>query len=200
MKLESSPSWRRRFIAAFVVIAASFFVPHLKLGSYAISPAAAESKEGLSAFQTIATVLRHPRCLNCHQESSPLQGDDPHPHVPKVTRGPDNHGVIGMRCGACHSQTGNNPNSGVPGAPHWQLAPASMKWQGLSDKELCQMFKDPARNGGKDGAALVEHMENDPLVAWGWNPGSDRESVSVSRAETVMLMEVWVADGMPCPE
>jgi len=35
----------------------------------------ASQAESLAAWQRIATVLQHPRCLNCHQLDSPLQGD-----------------------------------------------------------------------------------------------------------------------------
>jgi hypothetical protein len=89
-------------------------------------------ERSLAAWETIAAVLQHPRCLNCHQMDSPSQGDARRPHKPRVVRGPDNHGVSAMRCGNCHSESTNNPDSGVPGALHWQLAPRTMSWQGLS--------------------------------------------------------------------
>jgi hypothetical protein len=155
--------------------------------------------ESVAAWAKIATVLQHPRCLNCHQLDSPLQGDARRPHIPRVVRGPDNHGVSAMRCGNCHNEMGNNPTSGTPGAPHWALAPASMLWQGLSVGELCRMLKDPARNGDRSAEALVEHMANDRLVRWGWNPGDGREAVSIPHGEFVTLMKIWVAGGTACP-
>jgi len=156
--------------------------------------------ESLAAWQEIATVLQHPRCLNCHQKDSPLQGDMRRPHIPHVVRGTDGHGVSAMRCGNCHNQMGNNPTSRTPGAPHWALAPASMLWQGLSSGELCRQLKDPARNGNRSPQALIEHMETDPLVGWGWNPGAGLEPVPVARKEFVEHMRAWVAGGTPCPK
>jgi hypothetical protein len=158
--------------------------------------------ESIAAWNQVATVLQHPRCLNCHQQNVPLQGDMRRVHIPLVVRGPDNHGVGAMRCGNCHNGSGNNETSGTPGAGGsglWQLAPVSMQWQGLSSGDLCMMLKDKARNGGRDGAALVDHMEHEPLVLWGWNPGGDRTPVPMPHDEFVEQMKLWVAGGMACP-
>ncbi|MDL2401643.1 hypothetical protein [Rhizobium mayense] len=125
--------------------------------------------EAVAAWNQIVTVLDHPRCLNCHQAVTPLQGDSRRVHIPLVVRGPDNHGVGAMRCGNCHNAMGNNETSGTPGAGTpglWQLAPISMLWQGLSSKQLCEMLKDRSGNGNRDGAALIEHMDHEPLVQW----------------------------------
>ncbi|HZF39783.1 MAG TPA: Isoquinoline 1-oxidoreductase subunit, partial [Blastocatellia bacterium] len=93
-------------------------------------PQRASQAESLTAWEKIAKVLQHPRCINCHQLKSPLQGDTGRPHIPRVVRGPDGHGVGVLRCGNCHDQTGANPTSGIPSAPNWGLAPVSMLWQG----------------------------------------------------------------------
>jgi len=155
--------------------------------------------QSLAAWDRIASVLQHPRCLNCHQLNAPLQGDRRRPHVPQVSRGSDDHGVSAMRCSSCHNEAGNNQTSGTPGAPHWALAPASMLWQGLTVGELCRMLKDPQRNGNRSAAALVEHMEVDKLVRWGWNPGKGREAVPIPHRDFVELMKTWVGGGMACP-
>lgn len=156
--------------------------------------------ESLAAWGKITTVLQHPRCLNCHQLDSPLQGDTRRLHVPRVVRGRDNHGVSAMRCGNCHNDIGNNPTSRTPGAPHWQLAPVSMLWQGLSVGGLCRMLKDPARNGKRTPEALIEHMATESLVLWGWNPGQGREPIPIPHKEFVDHMKVWVAGGTACPK
>lgn len=161
-------------------------------------PPASHAK-GLAAFATVASVLTGPRCLNCHQAERPLQGDSAHAHIPRVERGPDGQGAIGMRCSACHSARANNESSGVPGAPSWSLAPLSMLWQGLSPGALCQALKDPTRNGKRDGSSLITHIASDPLVGWGWNPGAGRTPVPVPRPELVKAMKTWVDEGMPCP-
>jgi hypothetical protein len=154
---------------------------------------------GMRAFTGIAAVLRYPRCLNCHTTTAfPRQGDDRHPHVNLVRRGPDDRGVPGQRCGTCH-QAENNPASGVPGKPDWHLAPLAMGWEGLSDAQLCRVLKDPRRNGGRDLRALAEHLERDPLVAYGWDPGAGRQPVPIPREELVRLMAAWAGAGAPCP-
>lgn len=167
--------------------------------SWGQTPASSQVKS-LGAWEKIATVLQHPRCLNCHQVNSPLQGDTPRPHIPQVVRGPDDHGISAMRCGNCHNEMGNNPTSRTPGALHWALAPVSMVWQGLSVGDLCRQLKDPNRNGNRSPQALVEHMERDLLVRWGWNPGQGLEPASIPHKEFVGLMKVWVAGGTACPK
>ena len=155
--------------------------------------------EGLAAFGGVAQVLRNPRCLNCHPtDNSPRQGDDRHTHANLVRRGPDDHGAVAMACGTCH-QSQNNEASGVPGRPNWHLAPLSMGWEGLSDHDLCETLKDPRRNGGRDLAALTEHMRNDHLIDHGWDPGANRKPIPIPREELVRLMETWARDGAPCP-
>jgi isoquinoline 1-oxidoreductase alpha subunit len=74
-----------------------------------------------------------------------------------------------------------------------------MLWQGLSNGDLCRMLKDPARNGKRTGKNLLEHMETEPLVLWGWNPGPGREPVPIPHAQFVELVKTWVAGGMACP-
>jgi hypothetical protein len=150
-------------------------------------------------FLEIAKVLRHPRCLNCHTTTNfPRQGDDRHPHVNLVRRGPDNRGVAGQRCSTCH-QAEDNAASGVPGRPNWHLAPLSMAWEGLGDEALCRALKDPRRNGGRNLEALAEHLAQDPLVGYGLEPGGRRTPVPISRGELVTLMETWSRAGAPCP-
>jgi hypothetical protein len=156
----------------------------------------------LAAWDRIAAVLQHPRCLNCHQQNVPLQGDTRRLHIPLVVRGTDDHGVGAMRCGNCHNEKENNEASGVPGAGgpgDWSLAPVSMLWQGLSSEDLCRMLKDSAGNGNRDGPKLIHHMETDPRVQWGWNPGSARTKVPIPRDEFIDQMKTWVAGGMVCP-
>ena len=152
-----------------------------------------------ASWDKIAVVLQHPRCMNCHQDNVPLQGDTRRQHIPLVLRGKDNHGVSAMRCGNCHNEV-NNETSGTPGAPHWQLSPVTMRWQGMSSGEMCRQLTDLKRNGNRNGEALIKHMETDALVLWGWNPGGTREPVSIPHAEFVQNLKTWVASGMACPK
>jgi len=151
-------------------------------------------------FGEMARVLTHPRCINCHPS-----GDTPHQrmtmelHDPPVVRGPDNHGVPGMECATCH-QDRNQPSTRVPGAPNWHVAPIEMAWVGKSIGDICQQLKDPARNGGKTLAQIVDHTAHDELVAWGWSPGADREPSPGTQAQFGALSAAWVETGAACPE
>jgi|SRR5215470_15299084 len=150
-------------------------------------------------FEPIASVLQHPRCVNCHPNgNTPLQGDDHHPHQMKVNRGVDGSGSVVARCYACHRDQ-NSDLSIVPGAPSWKLAPAGMAWFGLSSRELCTVLKDRTQNGNRSLDDLVEHMDNDPLVRWGWNPGRGRAPVPIPHTQFVAFLKTWAAAGGPCP-
>ena len=154
----------------------------------------------IAAFDRIATVLLHPRCLNCHQKEEPLQTDAGKIHEPRVLRGADNLGVGALRCASCHRDE-NNETTGVPGAPRWQLAPPSMAWAGLSVAELCRSLKDTTLNGNRSLDALVRHVGDraPPLVLWAWNPGGKRAPVPIDHAAFVDLVRVWVAGDGACP-
>lgn len=167
-------------------------------GLFAADPATApDSSAGEAAFAKVASVLRHPRCLNCHPAGDfPRQGDSRRPHAMKVTRGADNGGELGMRCSTCHAAD----NVGlIPGAPHWALAPRSMAWEGLSDAELAAALKDPLKNGNRSLADLDKHLAEDALVGWAWSPGENRQPPPLSRDEFLAAFRQWVAAGAPVP-
>jgi len=154
----------------------------------------------LTTFERVATVLESPRCMNCHPRSDrPTQGDDRHVHLINVQRGPAGRGPPAMRCSSCHQQH-NNDRAGVPGAPHWRLAPKSMGWTGLSRSELCRTLLDRSKNGGRSPAALMAHMTGDEIVLWAWHPGSGRTPPAVSAEDFKRALEVWVNAGAPCPQ
>ncbi|HRE89147.1 MAG TPA: Isoquinoline 1-oxidoreductase subunit, partial [Myxococcota bacterium] len=79
------------------------------------------------------------------------------------------------------------------------LAPRSMGWLGRGLGAICQQLKDPARNGQKTLAQIVEHTKHDPLVAWGWAPGADRAPAPGTQARFGALIEAWVETGAHCP-
>jgi len=198
MRIHKLPVRNMTFAVAFILAAIGIAFASTGVARTAAEPAD-DLAASLSAWGEIATVLQNPRCLNCHQLDSPFQGDSRRVHIPRVTRGPDNQGVGAMRCQNCHNNMGNNPTSGTPGGLHWQLAPVSMLWQGLSSGDLCRAVKDPKHNGNRDGAALIKHMEDEPLVLYGWNPGKGREPVPIPHEKVVEDMKTWVAGGMACP-
>jgi hypothetical protein len=150
-------------------------------------------------FNKMAEVLQHPRCLNCHPRGDqPHQGMDMHVHIMNVQRGPDNHGVVGMKCATCHGSE-NNSNSHVPGAPKWALAPISMAWVGINRHELCLAIQDPKKNHAMSLEKLIHHNGEDPLVGWAWHPGEGREPAPGTQKEFGENTAKWVATGAACP-
>jgi hypothetical protein len=114
----------------------------------------------IALFTEAGKVLTHPRCVNCHPAGDrPLQGEAGagRLHQPPVARGHDGHGTPTMRCAMCHQHTNYDP-AGVPGHPHWHLAPREMAWQNKTLGEICRQIKDPARNGGRSLEELLMHM------------------------------------------
>lgn len=158
------------------------------------------ARRSKALFGEMARVITHPRCMNCHPD-----GDAPHqrmalePHDPPVVRGPTNNGVAGMECATCH-QDRNQPQTRVPGAPNWHLAPIEMAWVGKSIGEICNQIKDPKRNGNKSLAQLVDHNGHDALVGWAWAPGADREPAPGTQAQFGALTAAWIDTGAACPE
>ena len=75
-----------------------------------------------------------------------------------------------------------------------------MAWVGKSLGHICNQIKDPAKNGGKTLAQIVEHNGHDELVAWGWSPGADREPAPGTQALFGALTAAWVETGAECPE
>jgi hypothetical protein len=73
-----------------------------------------------------------------------------------------------------------------------------MVFAGLNSRMLCEQLKDTRQNGGKDLAALVHHVSDDPLVLWGWSPGFGRKPVPVPHQEFVRAFKTWVDAGAPC--
>lgn len=149
-------------------------------------------------FVEAGKVLLHPRCVNCHPAGDvPLQGEMGELHQPRVLRGRVGNGVPGMRCSTCHMDENFDPG-GVPGAPHWKLAPISMAWEGRSLGELCEQLKDEER-AHMDLEELVEHMAEDALVGWAWTPGVGREAPPGTQDQLGALIRAWVETGAACP-
>jgi len=161
---------------------------------------AAEAAASPEPFDAVASVLTHPRCINCHQDESPRQTDAKIFHQPLVVRGKDGHGAPTLQCNTCHQAT-NTADGFVPGVATWGLAPLSMLWEGKTKAQICEQIKDPARNGGRrTGEEVIEHMKHDPLVLWAWSPGANRTTPPLSHDAFVAAAEAWVKAGMPCPK
>jgi hypothetical protein len=160
-----------------------------------------EAARSIALFTEAGKVLTHPRCVNCHPAGDrPLQGEARagRLHQPPVARGHDGHGTTTMRCAMCHQDANYEP-AGVPGHPHWHLAPREMAWQNKTLGEICVQIKDPARNGGRSLAEISTHMATDSLVGWAWAPGFGREPAPGTQKELGALIEAWLKTGADCP-
>ena len=166
---------------------------------------AAPTSDPLVAFETVRSVLQHPRCQNCHPAGdTPLVGDDSRPHPQNVQRGPDGHGRTGEECTTCHGLANPPDSYGAhlpPGvATGWRMPRPEepLVFVGVSAHDLCERVKDPARNGGKDMNALRTHLD-DPLVTWGWSPGFGRAPIPIPRDAFLAAWTAWANAGAPCP-
>jgi hypothetical protein len=62
-----------------------------------------QKQRSVALFKEAAKVITNPRCVNCHPAGDrPSQGDDGHPHLPLVVRGPAGMGALTMQCTNCH--------------------------------------------------------------------------------------------------
>ena len=164
-----------------------------------------QTEESIQAFEQMMQVISHKRCVNCHPTGDqPHQGEDSHLHRFDVQRGEDGHGLATLKCGACHQEENNN-FSGVPGAPHWHLAPRSMGWEGLSRTEIAHAMLDPAKNGGRSVKEIEHHLTEDPLVLWVFEPGVNHEGIPrekppILKEEYIAAVKKWVENGALIPE
>ena len=71
----------------------------------------------------------------------------------------------------------------------WHLAPREMAWEGKTVGEICAQIKDPARNGNRSLASLVEHIGEDHLVGWAWAPRG--RSQTSARARSSKRARSW---------
>lgn len=161
-----------------------------KIGPYLV---VSDAKARWGFENLIYPVMTYARCLNCHVSGeSPTQGDDRHLHVPSINRQTD--------CSQCHgTQNGAAPGS-PPGAPGWGMPPFS--FVNKSASQLCRQIKDPTQNGGRTLEQLEEHVRNDLVILWAWNPGPGRtppprtwENFAIDGA-----FPQWIKNGAACPE
>lgn len=178
-------------------------VAALAIGSAALAADPPPSAKP-APFDTVARVLLHPRCRNCHPDGDrPLQHDDGRIHAQEVGRKAT---ALGLDCGACHgAQMPPEPIAGPhvpPGAPNWKLPPEKtpMVFEGRTPAQLCRQLKDPEQTGGRDLAALLHHVEDDELVGYGWNPGEGRTAIPIPRENFVAAFKAWIDAGAPCPD
>jgi len=190
--------------AALAAASCSHAPPPAPAAAPAPAPAPPRA-DPIAAFETVRAVLQSPRCVNCHPSGdAPLQGDDSHVHAQFVRRGPEGRGAVGLACATCHGKQ-NPPDSYGEHMPPgvstgWRLPPPEHKmvFAGMGSRPLCEQLKDPKRNGGKDMAALMHHVADDPLVRWGWAPGYGRKPVPIAHEQFVRAFKAWADAGAPC--
>lgn len=193
-------------VCALAALFAALFPRHAAVHAQAEGQAAVHipthnDAASAAAFEAIVPVLHNPRCMNCHMRGDfPRQGDDSHPHILRVQRGPAGHGVAPVQCSTCHQDHNLAGAHMPPGAPDWALpSPANpMIWQDLTDHQLCELLKDPNQNGHRTVAQIVEHMGT-PLVLWGWHPGEGRTPIPTSEQLFLRKVNEWAAQGAACP-
>ena len=189
-----------RILAILAIALVIFAIANLHAAAGNPKPDAAGSAK---AFLEIHKVFTSPRCQNCHPAGdAPLQGDDSHVHLQNVKRGKEGHGVSAMRCETCHQTTNLAGDHMPPGNPKWSLPSPEHKmvFVGRTPAELCRQLKDPKQTGGRSLQQLLEHVANDELVGWGWNPGDGRALPPLSRPDTVAQMKIWIDGGAACPQ
>lgn len=186
-------------ILALVTLMA--FTLHRDVKPIAAPAVAKDSVASVAAFKKVYSVLKSPRCMNCHPSGDiPLQGDDSHLHTMSPRRGVDGKGVYAMKCTNCHQPTNTPGKHTPPGNPNWHLPPANMKmiFQGRSANQLAKQLIDPKQNGNKDLKKLLEHAD-DGLVLSGWNPGEGRTLPPLSHAEFKKQWTIWLKTGAYAP-
>jgi len=131
-------------------------------------------------------------------------------------------GPLFERCVSCHGNH-NDPVTGIPGTfdplhpgpdpanpmPFWALAPAKMAWEStpgvpFTGPQLCAQLKDKERNGNRELADTLHHLETEPLILWSFNPGTRpngevRTTPPISHPELIKAFTQWIAEGAPCP-
>jgi hypothetical protein len=168
----------------------------------AIADAPGDVAAGKRAFADVARVLLSPRCRNCHPTgNAPLQTDAGTPHAMNISRASV---AAGVPCASCHQERNSEAlhiAGGPPGAPRWALPPADMPmvFEGKTVTQLCEQLKDPARNGHRSLAMLLDHVSHDPLVLWGWEPGGKRTTPPLPHDKFVAAFTTWVAAQGACP-
>ena len=75
------------------------------------------------------------------------------------------------------------------------------RWRGRGSRSAKSASRSRIRRGtaARIIAAIVEHMAEDDLVGWGWDPGEGREPVPGTQEEFGALFHAWAESGAVCP-
>ena len=121
----------------------------------------------------------------------------------------DRRGVAMKRCADCHGVS-NDAATGIPGRIDWHVPPLSMTSESSpgvakSGPELCADLKDKRKNHNRTPAQLLEFVETDQFVSWGWDPGVRPNGEArttppmATHADFVRVFREWVEAGARCP-
>ncbi len=147
------------------------------------------------SFSTLAPTFKHSRCMTCHNfmntaissangtlgkhGSAGRFGSSVNPTSP------------GAACNACHSaQVGNN---------NWMVPMASHSFTNKTNAQLCQLTKALG-----SGAAVKQHLKQDPRIVWAINSASGNVADSLGKAppgnisQWNTMVDQWVDGGMHC--
>jgi hypothetical protein len=72
-------------------------------------------------------------------------------------------------------------------------------FQGHTVAELCAQLQNPAQTRGRNLQALLQHVSEDPLVRWAWQPGGRRSVPPMSHAAFVAAFRTWADGRSACP-
>jgi len=213
MNARSPPFFKQRAISVLTFLLLTCGCQHRQTtlpppaGASAETVKASPSRDeaaSRTAFLAAYPVFMHPRCMNCHPAGdAPLQGEDGHPHLQNVKRGPDGKGLYALKCKNCHQDTNLAGEGMPPGHPEWRLPPANMRmvFQGKTPAELARQLKDPKQNGGKTLEEILKHVSEDSLVREsGWSPADGKSKPAVSHEEFAAKMREWIEKGAAVPE
>mgnify|MGYP005990765535 FL=1 len=174
-------------------------------------PAAAQDTptmaQGLAAWDDVYSVTSHPRCTNCHvgEGGIPMWNGLTYGthavHGMHVQAGDSRVGAETMPCRTCH--IGVASANATPHAPPmiddaWRLPPAELAWLGKSSEDVCVQLRDPEANDGFEMDELAAHLETSAFVAWGFDPGADRDVPPIGLVEMIAALNLWAAAGTPC--
>ena len=120
------------------------------------------------------------------------------PHAMNITRV---SAESGLACTTCHREKNSSLLHGPPGVHDWHMPPREtpMIFEGRTPAALCAQLKDRKTNGGKSIPDLVEHMDHDAIVLWGWSPGGTRTLPPMAHARLMEYVRAWANAGAPCP-
>jgi hypothetical protein len=158
-------------------------------------------------------VYAHPRCTNCHGGYNPFgfqQGDSVlHPGF-----APNNEGNAEL-CANCHQiddgewQTWKDPDDDPGQIPLFAIWQADFGGTGAPARDaddICATVRSEVINHQWDAEAFHEHVEDDPLIGWSFEPEGNMDDATegeaasdvMPRADWVAISMGWFEAGMPC--